>query len=175
MVLRLSLAMVLAAQFGGDLRAQLDEYQVKAAFLQNFAKFIEWPAEAFSSPSEPFTICVLGQDPFGRSLDDAVAGKLIATHPIAARRIADARLTAGCQILYVSSSQQKHVFSILAAGKQTGILTVGEARDGTPEDVLINLTLEQGKVRFEINLRKANEEKLHISARLLSLATVVRK
>src|SRR5258708_34362438 len=87
--------------------AAMDEYQVKAAFLYNFARFVEWPADVFHDPSDPFAICVLGQDPFGHALDDVVAGKKIEGRAFAVRRISAPRQAVGCRILFVSSSEPK--------------------------------------------------------------------
>jgi hypothetical protein len=175
MVFRLGLFLFLAAQFAAGQPQLMEEYHVKAAFLYNFAKFVDWPPEAFQGPAGAFTICVLGPYPFDRTLDDLVAGKAISGRPLSVRRISDAPQAAGCQILFVTSSAQKHVFPAIAAQKQVGVLTVGEAPGANADDMVITLGLEGDKVRFEINMRKANEEKLHVSPRLLSLATVVRK
>lgn len=176
MFLRLILATVLAAGIGLKLPAeQLDEYRVKAAFLYNFAKFVDWPAEAFPTPGEPFAICVLGEDPFGRSLDDAIAGRAIAGRPVVVRRVSEARQTGGCQILFVTPASGRHVVSILATLKHPGVLTVGESGNSRSEGLIINFTLEGGKVRFEIDLVAAADEKLRFNSRLLSLATVVRR
>jgi hypothetical protein len=167
---------VLAAGIDLKLPAQqLDEYHVKAAFLYNFAKYVDWPTEAFPTPGEPFAICVLGDDPFGRSLDDVIAGRAIVGRPVVVRRISDTRQTGGCHILFVTSSAGKHVVSVLAATKHSGVLTVGETGNSTSEGLIINFTLEGGKVRFEINLVAAADEKLRFNSRLLSLATVVRR
>jgi hypothetical protein len=171
-VFRLSLTTLLLTQFATGLGAQhTEEYRIKAAFLYNFAKFVDWPKEAFRGPGDPITVCVLGRDPFGQVLDDAVAGKAIGGRPLVARRIAAARQTAGCHILFVSSSEAAHDLSIIAAVKQPGILTIGEAGSATSEGLIINLTREGGKVRFQINMAEAKAEKLRLSSRLLSLAT----
>jgi len=176
MFLRLMMMIVLAAGIALRLPAQqLDEYHVKAAFLYNFTKFIDWPTEAFATPGEPFTICVLGEDPFGRSLDDVVAGRVIAGRPVVIRRVSDAGQTGGCQILFVTPSSSKRVVSILATFKHPGVLTVGESGNSRSEGLIINFTLKGGKVRFEIDLVAAADEKLRFNSRLLSLATVVRR
>jgi hypothetical protein len=176
MFLRLVLTIVLTTGIDLKLPAQqLDEYRVKAAFLYNFAKFVDWPAEAFPTPGEPFAICVLGEDPFGRSLDDVIAGRSITERPVVVRRISDARQTGGCQILFVTSSAGKRVVSFFEATKHSGVLTVGEAGNPTSEGLIINFTLEGGKVRFEINLVAAADENLRFNSRLLSLATVIRR
>jgi hypothetical protein len=176
MFLRLILTIVLTT--GVDLilpAQQLDEYHVKAAFLYNFAKFVDWPAEAFPTRDEPFAICVLGENPFGGSLDDVIAGRAITGRPVVVRHVSDARQTGGCQILFVTSSAGKRFVSSFAATKHSGVLTVGEKGNSSSEGLIINFTLEGGKVRFEINLVAAADEKLRFSSRLLSLATMVRK
>src|SRR5580693_7241676 len=81
-----------------------DEYQVKAAFLYNFAKFVQWPSEAFQTATEPIAICVLGQDPFGRSLADTVAGRAIEGRSIVVRHISDIKQAAGCHVLFIAST-----------------------------------------------------------------------
>jgi YfiR/HmsC-like len=175
MYLRLILAISLTSGTINVRAEQLDEYHVKAAFLYNFAKFVDWPAEAFPTPGQPFAICVFGEDPFGRSLDDVITGRAIDGRLVIVRRISDARQTGGCQILFVTSKARKSVVSIFAASKHPGVLTVGETGNSTSEGLIINFTLEGGKVRFEINLVAATEEKLRFNSRLLNLATVVRR
>ena len=169
--LRFSLTIVLSTRLSAGVNAEpLDEYRVKAAFLYNFAKFVDWPAEAFQYAGAPFSICVLGEDPFGRALDDVAAGKSLGERPVAVRRIADARQTSGCHILFVGSSADKRVLSVLATAKQPGLLTVGDAGNFTSEGIIITFTMEKGKVRFEINRTAADRTGLRISAKLLSLA-----
>jgi hypothetical protein len=174
--LGLSLALILALRLiaGGQERPP-DEYQVKAAFLYNFAKFVEWPPEAFADPNEPLVVCVLGEDPFGRTLDDAVSGKKIEGRTLAIRRIADARQAKGCRMLFVSSSERKRVLSILASVSESGLLTVGESDSAASDGMIINFTLESGKVRFAINVAAAERERLRFSSRLLSLAISIKK
>jgi hypothetical protein len=169
---RLSLMLFLATRLAAQ---PLDEYSVKAAFLYNFAKFVDWPAEAFRDPGEPFSICVLGEDPFGRALSDVAAGKSVGDRPVSVRRIADAGHTGGCHILFVSSSADKRVLSVFTAAKQPGLLTVGDAGSSTCEGMIIAFTMENGRVRFEINAAAADRTGLRISARLLSLARIRKK
>lgn len=153
---------------------QMDEYRVKAAFLFNFAKFVDWPEDTSRDVKEPFAICVLGQDPFGKALDDVVAGKTIAGREVAVRRLTDARQAGGCSVVFVSPSASKRVLSTLTA-TQRGLLTVGDAGAPTSEGVVINFTMEGDKVRFEINMTAAEEGKIRLGSRLLSLATILRK
>lgn len=176
MVNHLILASLLTAPlFAASQQRPIDEYQLKAAFLYNFARFIEWPAEAFENPSQPFVFCVLGEDPFGRALDDLLARRKIDGRASTVRRISDARRARGCQILFVSSSEPKSVLALLAGIGDSGLLTVGESDAAAADGMIIDFILEDGKIRFIINAAGAEREKLRISSRLLSLATVVRK
>jgi hypothetical protein len=159
----------------GTPQRPLDEYQVKAAFLYNFAKFVEWPADTFEDPSQAFVFCVLGEDPFGRALDEVLDGRKIDGRALTVRRISDAHRVGGCQILFVSSSEPKSVLAVLAGIGESGLLTVGESDTAAADGMIIDFTLENGKIRFVINAAEAEREKLRFSSRLLSLATIVRK
>jgi YfiR/HmsC-like len=152
----------------------LDEYQVKAAFLYNFAKFVEWPPEAFRTPKDPILVCVLGRNPFGNALEDAIRGKSIAGRTFAYRHVSDAESASACQILFVGWEESKHFRALLESLKPMGILTVGEAQGFAAGGGVINFKLDEGRVRFEINVDAAEHEQLHISAKLLSLAQIVK-
>jgi hypothetical protein len=173
---RLIVMIVLANPLIGAMSAErVDEYRVKAAFLYNFAKFIDWPPEAFRSSGQPFGICVLGEDPFGHGLDDIVSGRTISGRSIVIRRISDAREADVCHILFVSSSLSKRSLSILAAEKMPGVLRVGECAKSASREAIILFTLDGGKVRFEIDLIAAERQNLRISSKLLTLASFVRR
>jgi hypothetical protein len=152
----------------------LDEYQVKAAFLYNFAKFVEWPPEAFKTPKDPILVCVLGRNPFGNALEDAIRGKSIEGRAFAYRHVSDAESANACQILFVGWEESKHFRALLESLKPMGILTVGEAQGFAADGGVINFKLDEGRVRFEINVDAAEHEQLHISAKLLSLAQIVK-
>jgi hypothetical protein len=169
---RLSLALVLTIRLIAGANTELpNEYQIKAACLYNFTKFILWPAEAFRDIDKTFTICILGHDPFGAALDDMVAGRAIDGRPLEVRRLSDALQIMGCRVVYVGASDRKR---ITIPEKQIGVLTVGEGGSSTPAQLIINFTMDGGKVRFEINTAAAEDGKLRVSSRLLSLATVVK-
>ncbi len=150
----------------------LDEYQVKAAFLYNFAKFVDWPAE---HPHDPFRICVLGHDPFGRALDNVVAGRSIGERPVAVLRISAPEAASGCQVLFVSSSERKRILPLLAEAAGTGVLSVGEVGTPTSSGMIVNFALEGGSVRFEVDVAAAAREKVSLSSKLLNLAIRVKK
>jgi len=160
---------------GGLPPPPIDEYRVKAAFLFNFARFVEWPPESFQNPHEPIAICVLGHDPFGRSLEDTVAGREIEGRSLFVRHISSPKEVAECHVLFIDSVEKKRASPVLAAIATPGVLTVGEA-DGAPSGgMIITFILEGGKIRFAINTAAAAREKLRFSSRLLSLAILVEK
>ena len=176
MLSRVILAMLLTVPLiAASPRRPIDEYQLKAAFLLNFAKFVEWPPEAFENQSEPLLICVLGTDPFGGALDDVVSGKEIAGRALSVRRVAEARQAKGCRILFISGSEPRSALSVLASINESGVLTVGESESRAPEGMVINFILEGDKIRFAINTAAAERARLRLSSRLLSLAILVKK
>jgi hypothetical protein len=174
MVARLKPVLVVGAMFAASLSGQVDEYSVKAFFLYNFARYVDWPAESFKGPGDPITICILGQNPFGGALDQATTGKAVGGRPFVVRQIADIERPCRCQILFVNASDRKRVRATTADLKETGVLTVGETPGFAADGGVINFTREDGKVRFEINVEAAGREHLHISSKLLNLAHIVR-
>lgn len=152
----------------------VDEYQVKAAFLYNFANFVEWPSTAFKTDKDPMQICVLGVNPFGRSLVDLLKGKTVSGRPIAVADIADSNHASACHIVFVSSSEGKRARDILKGLPATGVLTVGETNGFASEGGMVNFTREEGRLRFEINPTIAVDARLRISSRVLQLARIVK-
>lgn len=152
----------------------LDEYRVKAAFLFNFAKFVQWPLDVFQNPDEPMSFCILGPDPFGHSLEDTISGHLIQGRTIIVRYIYRVSEAPGCQLLFITSGANIQFRSALAEFKAIGVLTVGESDTSIENGLVINFLIEGSKVRFEINVETAEREKLRISSRLLSLARIIR-
>jgi hypothetical protein len=150
------------------------EYEVKAAFLFNFAKFVQWPSASFSGPQSDFDICLFGDDPFGKSIDDVLRGKVVGDHPVAINRCKSFSEIGHCQIVFVSLSEGKHLSQILAALKGTNTLVVGESDGFATSGGMIQFTLEQQRVRFIINVDAAENAGLQISSKLLALAKVVR-
>jgi hypothetical protein len=168
----------LVAASGGCFSAwgqSASEYEVKAAFLYNFAKFVEWPAQSFKGPDDPITICIVGQNPFGHMLEDTVNGKTLEGRAFVVRNVPDVQQAGRCHILFVSSSERKNLQAILAGIRTPGVLTVGETEGFAMNGGVINFKLEDGKVRFEINLHAAAKEGLQIRSHLLSLAQIVKK
>lgn len=146
------------------------EYQVKAAFLYNFAKFVNWPSK---SDNGSLSLYVLGNDPFGKALD-AIEGKIIRGERLLIKRIRRPRNLENCSMLYISSSEKEKLAQIIDAIKGLNILTVGDTKGYTEQGVIINLYTEKKKVRFEINNEAAKNAKLEISSKLLNLARIIK-
>jgi hypothetical protein len=174
----LGVAMALGNCFAGAPAEQpIDEYQMKAAFLYNFAKFVTWPGDSFAGPNDAIAICVVGWGPFGHWLEDTVKGKAVEGRGLAVRHISSLGELHECHILFIGSSEEKGWLSRLAGVGKAGILTVGESDAAGAAGVIVNFKLEDegNKVRFEINNRVAERQRLQISSKLLSLACGVRK
>lgn len=171
---RLLLVALAGIETVGAVRGQgVDEYQVKAAYLYNFAKFVEWPAGAFEASTAPITFCVLGQNPFGRFLTEALSGKTIDSRPLVLREVSDPEQAANCHVVFISSSERKRLRRLLDAVRGRGVLTVGECDDFAAQGGIVRFALEGGKVRLEFNLDAAGDARLKISSKLLGLAKVV--
>lgn len=149
------------------------EYQVKAAFLYNFTKFIEWPAKAFNAESSTFVIGVIGKDPFGSNIDQTLGGKTVNGRPLAIRRLKHGEDPRACHILFIASSEQKYLGRILERLKGTNVLTVGEMDKFSQQGGSINLIMEDGQVRFEINKAVVEQAELKVSSKLLALAKAI--
>jgi hypothetical protein len=145
------------------------EYQIKAAFLLNFTKFIEWPAA--EGAGSTFSICVLGEDPFGPVLDQLVEGETVGGRKIAVRRIRTEG-AGSCEILYVSK-QEQNIRAVLA-GAGAGVLTVGEGDEFLDGGGMVAFILENRRVRFSIDQGAARKAGLKLSSRLLAVARSVR-
>jgi hypothetical protein len=148
------------------------EYQVEAAFLYHFAKFVVWPADAFPQENSPITIGILGEDPFGDELETTVRNKSIDNHPFRIVHLDMKSLpeASRCQILFICPSEKRRLSEIFGAVKNTGVLTVGKLDRFTQSGGMINFFIEDKKVRFEINDEQARRAGLKISAKLLNLA-----
>jgi YfiR/HmsC-like len=166
-----------AYNFPAALPAQVrpsSEYELKAAFLFNFAKFVDWPPKAFAGPESPFLVCVLGTDPFGITLDNALREKVIAEHPASVARVKRVADISGCQILFVAASESHLLPEVLAKLRGQCVLVIGETNDFASSGGVIQFTLEDNRVRFFINPDAADRAGLKISSKLLALAKIVR-
>jgi hypothetical protein len=133
----------------------------------------EWPQGAFATAQSPFAICIFGKDPFGNSLDEALASKTIADRPIVIQRTKDKMELRQCQMVFVSHSEAERVADVVAQLEGTNVLLVGESEGFAESGGMIEFTLEQGRVRFSINPDAAEHANLRLSSKLLALAKIV--
>lgn len=150
------------------------ESQVEAIYLFNFSRFIEWPAEP-TPASATFSLCVLGEDPFGAFLDTTLAGETVAGRNFVARRISKPADALGCRILFVSASEQSHLKELFDVLAKKSVLTVSDIPRFAQRGGMIEFLVDRDKVRFEINLTSATDAGLTLSSDLLKVAVAVRK
>ena len=149
------------------------EYEVKAAYLYNFARFVQWPPDAFSSPTAPFVLAVLGEDPFGSTLDSTCEGKRLSDRPIVIRRIRRAEDLDGAHMVFISASQMREMSHIAQSLANRSILSVGDLSGMAREGAVIGFRVENERVRFDINLSRAEQSRLKVSSQLLKVAMTV--
>jgi len=149
------------------------EYQVKAAYLFNFGQFVEWPVAAWDSPQAPFAICIVGEDPFGSTIDEVVRGESIKGHQLVIRRFTASDAISGCNILFMGRSEASNVERILDSLRGHSILTVTDSAGTESRDAVIVLVTENNRVRMRINVAAARANNLVISSKLLRPAEVV--
>lgn len=169
--LLLSLSVVLTSVQFALAQDRPTESQVKAAYLYNFGKFVRWQ----DRPTNPGSveICVLGKDPFGAVLDSTVAGESIDGRNIRVRRLPRAQDAAACNILYISSSEENRLSSILYSVHPFGLLTVSDIPNFAERGGVIEFVAQQGKIRFEVNRLAAEQSHLALSSELLKVAVKV--
>jgi hypothetical protein len=162
-----------------DLRIlRVEEYRLKAEFLERFTHFVKWPPkndkhEAEKPPPPPFVLCVIGSDPFGDSLRRLARTRKVDDRPIELRQLRNAADAPSCQLLFISASERERLDQVLAAARGNGVLTVGDTDGYGARGVLINLFVADDKIGFEVNERAAKREGFELSARLLKLARLV--
>lgn len=149
------------------------EYEVKAAFIHNFAKFIEWPTEVFQDSAAPIQMGYLGDGPINEALMK-LNGKEVQQRTLKVSRIENINHVNSFHIIFVNPSQKKWSRSILASLRGTGILTIGDIPGFAANCGVVNFYLEKSRVRFEINVSAAERESLKVSSKLLRLARIVK-
>ena len=146
------------------------EYQVKAAFIYNFAKYVEWPRDTFASASAPIRLGIIGDNPFGEALDK-ISGKLINGHPLIIKELSDYNNLNRFQIIFICSSEIDQLEKIFPRVSTRPILTIAEDQVFHEKGGMITLVLRDNKVRFLINNEEAQKSRLLISSHLLKLAS----
>ena len=149
------------------------EYQVKAAFLFNFAKFVAWPQDAFQTEKTAITLCVFRHDPFGSALNEVIREKAINNRELLARRVNDLPELKTCQLVFVSGREEKQLPEILNSLKGASALVVGEGEDFAERGGAVQFFLENNKLRFAINVDAIQRARLQASSKLLALARIV--
>jgi hypothetical protein len=151
------------------------ESAVKATYLYNFSRFVQWPADAAAAKGDAFSICVLGEDPFGAVLDSILSGETIGGKPVMTKRVARSQDALDCRVLYISASEDGRLKEILAGLDKSGVLTVSDIPQFSQRGGMIQFVLVGNKLRFEVNLTNAQTAGLTLSSDLLKVAVAVRK
>jgi hypothetical protein len=149
------------------------EYEIKAAYLYNFAKFIEWPATAFPQPNTPMRLCIFDDGAVELSVTQTLKQKVVSGHPVVVSHVVTAEEGRSCHILFITSTHNRQIELLLGQLSQTSVLTVGEVHGFIQKGGIINFVSENGHVRFEVNDKAADQGGLHISSRLLTVAKLV--
>jgi hypothetical protein len=152
-------------------QAQSLEAAVKANYLYKFGPFVEWPPRAFASPASPFEVCVLGRDPFGSALDQAVQGQTVEGRAIRVRRLAAVSAANGCQVVYIGASSDQTASEMVRALRGAPVLTVSDK--GAASEAIVQFVVRDGRVRFALNLTAARANGLVISSKLQRLAIAI--
>ena len=152
--------------------AQTLEPDVKAAFLYNFTRYVEWPREP-STPAEPFRLCVVAENVMKSAIQRTVAGESVNGRPLVMTEPQTAQEAQTCQILFVGRSESQRASTLLAAVRDQPVLTVGDSSRFAEQDGIIGFLLQDNRVRFDVNLPGAQRSQLRISSQLLRVANKV--
>lgn len=168
-------SLMCAAPLAHSQQPKPGEFQVKAAYLYNFGRFVAWPDQNSPDAAGAFEICVLGADPFGPTLDSTLASASIGGKSVTAKRIAKPQDIDSCRILFISTSEERHLKDVLSALDNTSVLTVSDIPRFSERGGMIGFVLDGDRVRFDVNLSSAQSARLTLSSELLKVATNVRK
>jgi len=149
------------------------EYQVKAAYLFNFLKFVEWPGDPLADTHGHWVIGIVGDNPFGDELTQIIAGKTVQGHELQVRQFRAGEDLHECHVLFISTSEKKRIPSVLAALSGSSVLTVGDMDHFIESGGMIQFVMEEKRVRFGIDVGASSRARLKISSKLLSLARTV--
>ncbi len=168
----LAFALLLNFQQTGAQNKPVLEYQVKAAFLYNFTRFISWPSSAFNSPTAPFVIGIIGNDPFGSYLEDIIDQEKVGDHPLIVQRYHDIKDINNCQILYISMGDDNKIKEVIAGVAHKNVLTVSDAAKVVNRGGIINFFKDDNKLRVQINAAAAKAAGVEISSKLLKISKI---
>jgi hypothetical protein len=147
------------------------EAAIKAVFLFNFTQFVEWPPQAFSNAATPFVIGVLGDDPFGSSLDETIEGEKVNGHKLVIQRFKDPKEIKSCHVLFFNLKDVDYR-ELLGSLAGRNILTVSDSHNFMRQGGMVRFSTENNKIKLEINAEAAKQEGLVISSKLLRIATI---
>ena len=174
LLLPIGLVVATAAMPAGRASAQgTPEYQVKAAYLYGFGRFVEWPATAPAAAGDTFVVCVLGDDPFEHWLDNVAAGAVMKLKPVAIRRIARPEESASCHTLFISASEDVRMGRIIEALEHRPVLTVSDAPGFAQRGGMIGFSSDGKRIRFTVNLTAAEDVGLMLNSELLRVAVTI--
>ncbi len=174
--LALAAALLVPAVRARAANTKAGELELRGVYVYNFVRFTEWPAGTFASSSAPLTLSVIGDPDLGLTLQRLLAGKSLDSHPIVVNIAADAPACASSQAVFIGSSRQKDVGSVLTAVGDHPVLTMSDVPSFVRQGGMIRIFTSDQRLRFEVNARAAGQSKLVISSRLLQLAeNVVRR
>jgi len=152
----------------------MGEYEVKATFLFNFTKFTDWPDSAFASATAPIVIGIVGEDPFGTTMDNVVRGEVVRDRKLVVKRLRADEDLQSCHVLFISRSEKERVPAVLKRVKGHPILMVGDTTDFAEKGGMVGLVLANESVKLEVNQGATEQAGLQISAKLLKLARIVK-
>lgn len=156
-------------------QAKPSEYQVEATYLYNFGRFVQWPNRRETPTTSAFLICILGQDPFGPALRETIANESIEGKSVIAKQVLTTEEATSCNVLFISSSEERRLTQILGGLSKSSVLTVSDLPGFTDRGGMIQFVLEDSRVRFQVNADTATRVGLTLSSDLLKLATNIRK
>jgi hypothetical protein len=171
LVLLLLLAQA-ARSFAADPQT-LTEYQIKAGFFFNFTRFVDWPESAFVTASSPILICVLGETPLTDLVTDVALGKVVNGRAVSIRRVKASDDLRQCNLLFISAEEERHTAEILASVKKTNTLTVGETPGFAQAGGMINFSIQENRVKLELNLEATTRAGLKVNSKLIAVARLV--
>lgn len=168
------MAMLLWFATAGAAPVEYHEYQVKAVWMLNFTRFVEWPSDAFATKDSPCVIGILGKSPFGSELEAAFAGKTTKGRPIQMTGVLRETEAARCHVLFVPAGERRTWNEVRTKLTRAPLLVISEAEDSLDQGSIINFIMRDGSVAFEINLKNAQNSRLKFDANLLKIAAKVK-
>ena len=173
LLIAMAVCLAMVGQYPCDAKG-MSESQVKGAFLYNFAKFVDWPSQAFQDANSPIVIGVMGEKQYSDAVETITKGKMVNGRRLACRRLDTERGVDGCHIVFIAASERRRTNGVLERLKASPTLTVGETDGFIQSGGVIGFVVEDQKVGFEINAGAAKRKGLKISSQLLKLAKTVR-